>query len=391
MFIKKLTITVIILLAMVITAFECSSTELTSAKLYIQQKNYDKALEVLKEEVAKNPKSDEGFYLLGTVYGEKGQYENMVSAYDSSLAASDKFKKDIHDSKVYYWANLFNKGVTYYQNGNKSQNPDSAKVDYDKSSNAFEQAIKVEPDSATTYQNLAFVYISEKNYDKAIPILETLLKKKSNLDGYKFLGELLYDKGTKEMAKYKENKDVQDSVQAMNTFNKAISVLEKGRQEFPNDSDILLTLSNSYIAANKVSVAMDAFRAGVEKEPENKYYRYNLGVLYLGEKDYTDAEKQFIKAVEIDSSYENANYNLAVTYVRWATEMRDSLEAKEDSSRSYLVIYRKALPYLETVVQNESEKPAVWELLGKVYAILGMQDDATNAFNKADQLRKAGK
>ena len=388
MYRKNLIITAILLIALTITAFECSSTELTSAKLYIQQKNYDKALEVLKEEVNKNPKSDEGYYLLGMVYGEKGEYDNMVNAYNSSLAASDQFSKDIHDSKVYYWANLFNKGVINYQNGNKAQDPDSVKVFYDKSSNAFENAIKIEPDSANTYRNLSFVYISEKNYDKAIPVLETLIQKRSTLDGYKFLGEILYDKGIKQMAKYKEGKDVQDSVQAMDTFNKAINVLEKGRKEFPNDSDILLTLSNSYIAANKVEVAMDAFRAGVEREPENKYYRYNLGVLYLGAKDYTKAEEQFKKAVEIDPNYENANYNLAVTYVRWATEMRDSLEAHEDTSRTFLGVYRKALPYLETVVQNESEKPVVWELLGKVYAILGMQDDATNAFSKADKLRK---
>ena len=388
MYKKNLLIIAILLIAFTITAFDCSSTELTSAKLYIQQKNYDKALEVLNEEIAKNPKSDEGYYLLGMVYGEKGEYGKMVNAYDSSLTVSNKFSKDINDSKVYYWANLFNKGVVFYQNGNKAQNPDSVKVLYDKSSNAFENAILIEPDSADTYRNLSFVYISEKNYDKAIPVLETLIKKKSTLDGYKFLGELLYDKGTKQMSKYKESNDPQDSVQAMEQFNKAINVLEKGRDEFPNDSDILLTLSNSYIAANKVEVAMDAFKAGVEKEPENKYYRYNLGVLYLGAKDYTNAETQFKKAVEIDPNYENANYNLAVTYVRWATDMRDSLEAKDDTSRAYVGIYRKALPYLETVVQNENEKPAVWELLGKVYAILGMQDDATNAFNKGDALRK---
>jgi len=30
----------------------------------------------------------------------------------------------------------------------------------------------------------------------------------------------------------------------------------------------------------------------------------------------------------------------------------------------------------------------VWELLGRVYTILNMQDDATNAFKKADSLRK---
>jgi tetratricopeptide (TPR) repeat protein len=385
---KNLIITALLLLTFMFTAFQCSSTELTSAKLYIQQKNYDKALEVLKEEVQKNPKSDEGYYLLGVVYGEKNQYDEMTNAYDSSLAVSDKFKSNIHDSKLYYWANLFNKGVSLYQKGNKSQDTDSSKVYYGKSADAFENAIKIEPDTASTYQNLAFVYISEKDYDKAIPTLETFLQKKSSLDGYKFLGELLYDKGNKLMTSYNESKDPKDSVQAVGYFNKAITVLEKGRKEYPNDSDLLLTLSNSYIGANKVEVAMDAFKAGVEKEPNNKYYRYNLGVLYLGAKDYTNAEEQFKKAVEIDPNYENANYNLAVTYVRWATEMRDSLEAKEDTSTAYKEIYRKALPYLEGTVQTRSDQPAVWELLGKVYAILGMQDDATNAFNKADQLRK---
>jgi len=29
----------------------------------------------------------------------------------------------------------------------------------------------------------------------------------------------------------------------------------------------------------------------------------------------------------------------------------------------------------------------MWEILGKVYSVLGMQDEATNAFDKADQLR----
>jgi cytochrome c-type biogenesis protein CcmH/NrfG len=30
---------------------------------------------------------------------------------------------------------------------------------------------------------------------------------------------------------------------------------------------------------------------------------------------------------------------------------------------------------------------AIWELLGKVYSVLGMTEDANNAFKKADELR----
>ncbi len=67
---KALSILVLISMVVGLSAFACSSTELTSAKLYVQQKNYDKAIEALEKETTKNHKSDEGFYLFGYVNGE---------------------------------------------------------------------------------------------------------------------------------------------------------------------------------------------------------------------------------------------------------------------------------------------------------------------------------
>ena len=49
----------------------------------------------------------------------------------------------------------------------------------------------------------------------------------------------------------------------MKYFNKAIDVAEEGGKRYPDDSDILVTLSNAYIAANKVDVAIEAFKKGV--------------------------------------------------------------------------------------------------------------------------------
>jgi len=72
---KALSILVVISMVLGLSAFSCSSTELTSAKLYVQQKNFDKAIDALEKETTKNPKSDEGFYLLGYVNGEKGNLE----------------------------------------------------------------------------------------------------------------------------------------------------------------------------------------------------------------------------------------------------------------------------------------------------------------------------
>jgi tetratricopeptide (TPR) repeat protein len=387
--IKKFVPVLVFLIALVFSGFQCSSTELTSAKLYIQQKNYDKAIDALQKEVQKNPKSDEGYYLLGVVLGEKERYSEMTDAYNKSLSISNKFSENIGSSKKYFWANLFNKGVGYYQKGTKSDDKDSAKIYFDKSIDAFKSAIEVEPDSADTYKNLAFVYMSSQEYDNAISPLEKLIEKENALDGYRFLSEIYYVKGVDYKSRYDNNKVLSDSLEAMKYFDKAIGVAEQGRKHYPDDSDILLTLSNAYIGANKIEVAIDAFKTGVEKDPMNQYYRYNYGVLLLGKNDFAGAEEQFKKALEIDPEYYNASYNLAVTYVKWGAYINKVADEKGDlNNKEYKEKYQKALPYLEKIVQNKKDDAQMWELLGKVYSVLGMQDDATNAFNKADELRK---
>ncbi len=388
MYRSKLLIAIALLIGIAVTGFQCSSTELTSAKLYIQQKNYDKAIEALQKEVQKNPKSDEGYYLLGVVQGEKDNYSEMIDAFNKSLAISDKFKSQINDQKKFYWANLFNKGVKNFQNGTNSQNDDSAKVFFDKSINAFQYAVQLEPDSADTYKNLAFVYLSAGKYDEAVEPLQKLIDKEKSADGYRYLGEIYYNKGQQLKDQYKTSENTQDSVQAQEYYNKAISVLEEGRKVHPNNTDILLLLSNSYIAANKISVAIDAFKAGVEQDPENKYYRYNYGVLLLGSEKYEQAVEQFKKAVEIDPEYQNAIYNLAVSYVKWGTVLSKENEDAENPNMEYKEKYKLALPYLEKVVEMRTDDAATWELLGRVYTVLNMNDKATNAFNKADELRK---
>lgn len=388
---KLFTIVFLLLAGLAFVGFQCSSTEMTSAKLYIQQKNWDKALDALEKSVAKNPKDAEAYYYLGVVYGEKGQYDKVKESFDKSLAISNEFKTQIDDSKKYYWANLFNSGVSYYQRGSNlaSTNADSSKVLFDKSANMFEYATQLEPDSADTYKNLSFVYMASGDNEKAIQPLQKIIDLQHSEDGYKFLGTIYYNQGITLKDKYISSKDPQDSLKAQEDFNKAIQVLEDGRKYYPSNSDILLTLSNSYINAGKVGVAIDAFKAGVEKDPQNKYYRYNYGVLLLGKDDFAGAAEQFQKAIEIDSMYQNAIYNLAVTYVKWGTAVNKEAEDKGQTDNSgYKEKYQAALPYLEKSVQLEPKNATIWELLGKVYTVLGMQNDAQNAFNKADALRK---
>jgi len=377
---SKLFVIALLMLSMLFVGYQCGSTEITSAKLYIQQKNYDKATEVLQKEISKNPKSDEGYYLLGYVQGEQGNFSEMVDSYDKSIAISKNFEKDINTSRKYFWAQAFNRGVSLYQKGVKSTDPDSAKIYYDKSISDFNSALRIEPDSGDTYKNLAFVYLSKGDNEAAVAPLKQLIDREKALDGYKFLGEIYYVNGTNFKNQGKDE-------EAKAEFNKSIEVLEDGLKNYPNDPEMLVTLSTSYIGAERSSEAIDKYKRLVEAKPEDKNIRYNYGVLLLGAEDFAGAETQFKKAIEIDAAYDNAIYNLGVTYLKWGTFLNKKSDETGQVSDEYKAKYQSALPFLEKAVQMKDANAQTWELLGRVYSVLGMNDDAKHAFDEADKLR----
>ncbi|MGK9477476.1 tetratricopeptide repeat protein [Melioribacter sp. OK-6-Me] len=378
-------------MALGITAFQCASAELTGAKLYINQKQYEKAKEALQKDIAKNPNSDEGWYLLGYIYGEEGNIPEMLNAFDKSLSISDKYKSQIEDSKKYYWATSFNKGVNFFNKASNTASKDTMQIFFEQAAEQFKNSILCQPDSSVGYINLVYTYLNMNKIDDAIEPLEKLTSLGNSAEAFSMLGQIYTEKGNTLIDSYRESKNEQDSVKAYEYFDKAISVLEKGRDLFPDDNEILLRLSNAYISANKLDVALEAFKKGVEKDPENKFYQYNLGVLLLNANDFEGAEKHFKKAIELDPQYTNAIYNLAVTYIRWGAKIREEMEQNENvkiDETKYKEKFQAAIPYLEKYLEVNPNEAAIWELLGKVHANLGNEEKSAEAFNKADQLRK---
>ena len=384
---SKLFLLGMLILGIMFLGFQCASTELTSAKLYIQQKNWDKAIETLNTEVAKNPQSDEGYFLLGTVYSEQDNIDKMIESFDKSLAISNKFEKNIGEYKAFQWANNFNRGVSLFQRGNKVTDKDSSKMYFDMAIEAYKNAIELEPDSAETYRNLAFVHLTTQQAEESIAPLKKLIEIEQAEEGYQYLGEVYYTLGINMMSDFNFSKNAQDSIKAMDYYDKAIVVLEEGLQKYPENSEMQVARTSAYIGAGRIDEAIASSKLLVENKPGDKIYRYNYGVLLLNSEKYAEAETQLLEALKIDPEYENAIYNLGVTYVKWGTAMNKEAEQQGVISEDYKKKYEAALPYLEKVVEKDPTNVAIWELLGKVYSVLGMQDDAANAFKKADELR----
>ncbi len=227
------------------SAYQCASTEITSARLYIQQKNYDKAEEVLKKEVTKNPQSEEGWYLTGFVKHEKRDYKGMLEAFQNALKAGNKYQREINQLLKASWAENFNDGVNYFNSANKLSNPDSAKILRQKAINAFETAIQMQPDSNDTYRNLVFVYLSAGDIEGSIEPTERWVKRVKSLESYQVITEIYYTKAEQQWNKYLSSKNPQDSVKAIELYQITEKYATEGLQKYQDDGTLNSFLFNT--------------------------------------------------------------------------------------------------------------------------------------------------
>ncbi len=383
----------VLVVALVTQGFQCSSAEMTSARLYMQRSDWESAQKSLEKELANNPQNEEAWYLLGRVKSEKKDFAGMNGAFEKALSISNAHGEEIQMTRLSFWSQYFNRGATYFSKGQ-----DSTQY-FDRSVEAFETAIVINPDSAATYKNLGFSYLAKGNAEEAIKPLQDVLKRENDAQAAKLLGEIYYDLGVRHRTAFEalgsENMDSTEYRSALESLSEAIEYLKQASSWDPNNEDIASVLMNSYMAADRIGEAKEQFRKAVERNPGNKIYRYNYGVLLLKEKTYPKAIEHFQKAVDADPEYENALYNLGVAYVNWGVEMREAAEAEAQKKgrgvkvdESYKEKFKAALPPFDHVLDLRPDDAELWEQLGRVYANLNMQAEARDAFDKADKIRQ---
>ncbi len=371
------------------TGFQCGSAETTSAKLYMQQKQWDKAEQSLTKEVSKNDKNEEAWFLLGQVRLELKKYKEMNDAYNRALALSDAHKADINRNKLAVWGMEYNDGVKFYNGGRE----DSA--NYNKALDAFTTAIAMQPDSSSTYYVTALAYYSKKDYNNAISVLQTALEKKPNFgDAARFLGQVHYQVA-------QERANAHDTAGAQAEYQKAIAPFEQAYKAEPDSIVNITDLIDVYERTKNTDKAMALTHDAVAKEPNNKLFRYAYGVFLLKQDKYSEAIEQFQKAVQIDPNYGDAVYNLGVSYLNWGVAQKKESDEKAEAEQkrvgrnkqvktddSYRDKFKQALPYLEKSAELRSDDAALWQQLGRLYAILNMSDKSKAAFEKSDKLNK---
>lgn len=351
----------------------CSSSEVTGAKLYINQEDYDAALANLERELATNPDNVEALELKARVHflqsesvrdpmERRAMLEMMTTALDRAEALNPE-SEEVATLRLASWANEMNAGQRSLQQSGGDESGIQNAV------RAFENAVYVQPDSTIGYFNLGLAQYVAGETEAAIPSFERAIAGgEGTADTYRYLGGALMatDQGTR-----------------------AVEVLEEGADAFPDDEAITAELLNAYARTGRSEQALARYDQLVQASPDNPLYRYNYGSTLLQLERFDEAIAQLTVAAELNPDDPNVVYNLGAAYQNKAANVSEQIRTTEDNDEAMRLrgerdaLLMEALPHLENardlLEAGGEDASDICQALFQIYVPLGREDDARDA------------
>ena len=168
-------------------------------------------------------------------------------------------------------------------------------------------------------------------------------------------------------------KDAEDTANAVKVVKIAESMF---LTEEKFDVDMASSASLVYMWAGENEKAADIMNKALEKDPNNHTLLINYGTELTNQKQYAEAEKYLLKAVEMKSDDIYANYNLGNcyynNYVDIMKNIDDILDDNEYNKQKEIAegLLAKARPYLEKSHQIDPKDYNTLLMLKLVYSRL---------------------
>ncbi|MFQ6112991.1 MAG: tetratricopeptide repeat protein, partial [bacterium] len=358
----------ILFIPVILNLLGCQPKEVTSAKIYIQNDNWDKAIEQLETAVKTYPNNSEAHFLLGQAYGKKGLYKEMNKEFNTSLKISNKFAQEINAEREVYWIENYNAGIKAADN-----------EDFQKAEAFIISAIVINPSKYEAHRKLAIIYQQTNEVEKALAIYNKLLEKNPNdLELLLSAGDLYYQQ---------------------QKFEEVVAILSRVLEMEPQNRDALLNLALSYDSLGKPNEATKLYQQAVEANPLDKDLIFLFGVHHYKLKNYKQAIRLFQQVLELSPDDFEATSNIGNAYLSIAESERQKLKNVSFNSNIYsaeqiqriknnaISNYKKAVPYLERALEIEPDHPNLWRNLGVAYINSGEKEKGEQAFLKSEELK----
>jgi tetratricopeptide (TPR) repeat protein len=175
----------------------------------------------------------------------------------------------------------------------------------------------------------------------------------------------------------------------------ALVVIKRGREKFPNDKGLLLELVNIDLSKGDNAAAEKSLTDAIAAAPDNKQLYFAIGSVYDKLDQPEKAEGAFKKALELDSTYEDAAYSLGAHFVNLGAKGKEAADKLPFGDPNYDKaikkadsIYMKAIPYLELAARINPKNADVLNTLYQLYRKVGNAEKSAEYKAKYDALKQ---
>ena len=338
----------------------CSSQEYTSAKLYIQQQEWNKAEEFLIKAMDVEPENPEIPYQLGYhIYGlQKKDWQRMNQSFDKALAI-DPNKKILEQGKTVkefvimartqFWAEMYNKGVAEF-NEYRSVPMDQKDTILKMAINTFEISATIKTDEAQTYTMLSTCNHLAGNTDKSENyILKAVELTPNDANVNLTAGQIFMQK---------------------QEFETALPYVKKAVELEPSNTKSIRNLAQIYYDIGQLEESIETYEVAINKETDNEVKAdlyFNLGILYTKVDNLEEAEYNFMNALDENPDDIEAVMGMAQVF--------------ENAEK-----WRKAEKFYRELIIVDPDNPDHYRGMSRVLLQQGEPDESLRYLEKAKRL-----
>lgn len=373
--------TFLVLLMAGTVAVQAQGSKLTSAAKYLDDGDYDKALEALDaasrhEKTMDNPRTylQFGKLYMALAMDTTGKWESLVN--DPLLEARKSFQKvrkydekEREGTRVVPEANqlsrlLYNGGLTAYRAG--------AYQDAFKRFQGAYQAYSlmaaydaVEGKDTSTYYFAAICADLAGNKDTAEAMYKTLVNMDFDEPGvYTNYGKLLV---------------------AQERYKDAEALFTEARQKYPENQDLLIEELNYYLGQGRAPEAIDKFKQAIKLDPDNPELYFAMGTAYQAlikldsanaQQHMASAREAYGKTIELNPQSFDAYLNTGALFYNEGVLVQNALnevdindlEKSKELTDERNRLYGEALPFFQKAAETYEAMPED-EKVPTIYAI----------------------
>jgi tetratricopeptide (TPR) repeat protein len=407
---------------------EDHDTLLMLGTLYAQNREYDKAQNILNRLVKLEGDSYMAYYYLARLYRELQYYDKAAASYEKALELNWFERLAYEVAEFYEDRQEYDKAVVVYRSiVNEGESSDIAKTrlvnlyltleENDKALELLRDLRSVLPESHNVDLTISRILLSQEKYDEAIMILEDVLQTNPELTVMRYLIGMAYYRNNDSQKAEEQLKLIpiestlyEDSIflqvrilSESDNYPGAIDLLQKEIGDAATrKSSFYILLASLYRQNEEIEQGREVYEQATRLYPDDIDLLYNYGIFLekIGEHDNAMARMQAVLVLDPDNGAalnyigytwadNNINLEKALEYIKKAVELLpDDGFIRDSLGWVYYKIgdVEQAIIELEKASEMVGNDPVIKEHLGDVYMQTEQYDKALAAYEEAYEL-----